>query len=99
MLLNDTENAKVDEDNNMIIKLNYSADYLNQTITISVKAFDGLNTRTQQLKVKITDNYPPKLISPLPDVVFVEEMSAKKAFNLDSYFQDLDENDELNSLE
>ncbi|WP_455393066.1 PKD domain-containing protein [[Eubacterium] cellulosolvens] len=93
--LSDPENIRIDEYNNMIIILNYPRDYLDKTITVLITVFDGLNSMSRFMNVTITYNFPPEFVSHLPDVVFLEDMSLRNAFDLDNYFLDIENNSQI----
>ena len=89
--ISDPTHIKVDEKNRYSLIINYPVEYLNNSVQVILMAFDGLNTTFQYLNITITNNYPPELISQLPNIVFHEDMTLTNAFDLDNYFNDKDD--------
>lgn len=89
--VSDPTHIKVDEKNRYSLIINYPFEYLNNSVQVILMAFDGLNTTFQYLNITITNNYPPELISQLPNIVFYEDMTLTNAFDLDNYFNDIDD--------
>ena len=86
----DPEHIRLDIRNNLVIIMNYPVEYLDQSLPLRLTVFDGLDSSFQDISVTITDDFPPELLSPLPDVVFLEDMPLSNAFDLDNYFLDVD---------
>jgi hypothetical protein len=86
----DPEHIRLDILNNLVIILNYPEEYLGKSETVRLTVTDGLDSSFQDVTVTVTVDYPPELITPLPDVVFLEDMPLINAFDLDSYFLDVD---------
>jgi len=88
--VSDPEHIRNDIQNNMVIILNYPTEYIGQNINVQITVSDGLDSSFQKVMVTITDNYPPELLSPLPDIVFLEDEALVNAIDLDDYFLDID---------
>ncbi len=86
----DPEHIRLDILNNMVIILNYPGEYLDQSVIVRLTVFDGLDSGFQDVTVTITEDFPPELLSPLPDIVFLEDIPLNNAFDLDFYFLDVD---------
>jgi hypothetical protein len=86
----DTEHIRLDVRNNMVIILNYPEEFLDQKVPIRLTVFDGLDSSFQDVSVTITEDFPPELLSPIPDIVFLEDQPLRNAFDLDNYFLDID---------
>ena len=86
----DPEHIRLDILNNLVIIMNYPVDYLGQNIPVRLAVTDGLESGFQNVTITITEDYPPELLTPLPDVVFLEDMPLVNAFDLDNYFLDID---------
>jgi hypothetical protein len=86
----DPEHIRLDILNNLVIIINYPIEYLGQSVPVRLAVTDGLESGFQNVTITVTDDYPPELLTPLPDVVFLEDMPLVNAFDLDSYFLDVD---------
>ncbi len=86
----DPEHIRLDITSNMVIILNYPYEYLDQRVIVRLTVFDGLDSSFQDVTVTITEDFPPELLSPLPDIVFLEDIPLINAFDLDFYFLDVD---------
>ncbi|MEE9152090.1 MAG: hypothetical protein V3U20_09705, partial [Thermoplasmata archaeon] len=72
------------------ITLFYPENMTGQTVSVEVFVSDGTFIDSEFLMVDITQNYPPKLKKPIPDVQFNEDDAAEDAFNLNDHFEDAD---------
>ncbi len=86
----DPEHIRLDITNNMVIIINYPVEYLGAKVDVRLTVFDGLDSGSQDVTVTITEDFPPELLSPLPDIVFLEDIPLVNAFDLDFYFLDVD---------
>jgi hypothetical protein len=86
----DPDHIRVDPQNNLVIILNYPLEYLGQSIVIRLIVSDGINSSYQDINVSISENYPPELFNPLPDIVFLEDEPLINALDLNNYFMDVD---------
>jgi len=77
----------------LTLTFDYPEEMVNQNQEILVTVSDGKGSDEDTTTVSITDNYPPSLLSPLPDVTF-NEGKTKTGFDLDDHFTD-DDGDEL----
>jgi hypothetical protein len=73
-----------------ILKVNYSKDYLNDSVPVFISVSNGKITKFQEFIIGITDNYPPILKKPLPKKVFDEDQEEIAAFDLYNYFSDIE---------
>lgn len=78
-----------------IINFNYSKTFGNQSIPIFISVNDGKISKFQELIIKITENYPPKLKKSFPNKKFIEDEIGIGIFDLYEFFMDV-ENDDLN---
>ncbi len=60
------------------------------TVPLTVSVSDGVNTTSRVTNVTVTDDYPPKVVVPLNDIIFDEDEQVKNAFDLDEHFKDRD---------
>ncbi|MCK5561127.1 MAG: hypothetical protein KAJ51_11055, partial [Thermoplasmata archaeon] len=86
----DTDHIRIDLRNNMVIILNYPESLLGQTLALRLTVSDGLDSGFQEVTVTISEDFPPELLSPLPDILFLEDEKLINAFDLDNYFLDID---------
>jgi len=59
-------------------------------VQVSLGAFDGTNTANGTLDVTVTDNWPPVLKAPMPDLEMDEDTILTNALRLSVYFNDPD---------
>jgi hypothetical protein len=74
----------------MVIIMNYPVEFLGQTVAVRLTVSDGLDSSFQNIVVTITEDFPPELLSPLPDIIFLEDSPLYNVFDLDNYFLDID---------
>jgi hypothetical protein len=86
----DQKHIRLDIRNNLVIILNYPVEFLGQSVPVRLTVFDGLDSGFQEITVTITEDFPPELLSPIPDIVFLEDQPLYNAFDLDNYFLDVD---------
>ncbi|MCK4444524.1 MAG: hypothetical protein KAW09_08270, partial [Thermoplasmata archaeon] len=58
------------------------------SVPLTIFVSDGSDSSFQVVTVTVNDNYPPEVLSPLPDLTFNEDFQLEYAFNLDDYFWD-----------
>jgi hypothetical protein len=85
---NELSNILFSEDHPNIMRLNFSEQYLNQTIPVHIHANSGSSSSFQEFLVKVTDNYPPMLQKPIPDRQLKEDGKISSALDLYEYFYD-----------
>ena len=90
LIPSDIDHIRLDDLNNMVIIINYPIDFLGETLPVRLTVTDGLDYSFQVIMITVTDDYPPELLQPLPDVVFLEDMPLINGLNLDDYFLDID---------
>jgi hypothetical protein len=90
IIASDIDHIHIDDLNNMVIVINYPIDYLGETLPVRLTVTDGLDYSFQVIMISVTDDYPPELLQPLPDVVFLEDMPLINGLNIDDYFLDID---------
>jgi uncharacterized repeat protein (TIGR01451 family) len=89
LVLSDNVHAKIPPYNNLAMILNYSEQYLNSTVTLNITVSDGKGSDWDLIDVTISDDFPPELISTLPDVTMNED-DVKYPFIISDYFLDRD---------
>ena len=72
----------------------YPESYLDQWVFVTIGVTDGQESVAKVVAVKVTDDRPPVVTAPLPDVVLFEGEFRASVFDLDDYFSDPD-NDSL----
>jgi hypothetical protein len=88
--VSDPEHIRLDIRNNLVIIFNYPIEMLGQSVVVRLSVSDGLDSSFQDINVKITDDFPPELLNPLPDIVFLEDEPYLNAIDLNNYFLDVD---------
>lgn len=75
----------------LTLNIEYPETMLDQTKTVDITVRDpwGL-TDKKQVQIKISDNFPPEIIKPLPDLEFHEGETVNNYVDLDEYFMDQD---------
>ena len=86
----DHEHVHLDFKNHLVILMMYPIEYLNQTLPLRLTVTDGLDSAYQDITVTITEDYPPELLSPIPNLVFLEDTPLINVLDLDHYFFDVD---------
>jgi hypothetical protein len=90
IIVSDPEHIRLDFRNNMVIILNYPEEFLGKTESVRLTVSDGLATSFDEITVTITEDFPPELINPIPDIIFLEDEPYINALDLNSYFLDVD---------
>jgi len=90
IIFSDLQHIRLDIRNHMVIIMNYPVEFLGQTRSLRLTVTDCLDFDFQDVNVTITEDFPPELLSPIPDIVFLEDQPLTNAFNLDHYFLDID---------
>ena len=81
---------RIDPINHFEIIINYPEEFIGKQIPVRLTISDGLDTDYQDVRVKVTENWPPEIIKELPDISFYEDQRITNAFNLNHYFFDKD---------
>jgi uncharacterized repeat protein (TIGR01451 family) len=89
LILSD-KNIRTNPLNKLEIIMNYPVSMLGQEVLVHLVVSDGIDTGSQIITVKITDNWPPEINRELPNIVFNEDEVLINAFNLNDYFIDKD---------
>ncbi len=79
----------------VVIWLIYNDSWKGMTFPVDIFVSDGTFLDNETLVVNVTENYPPILKLPIPDVEFNEDGVYDRAFNLYNHFEDDDRNDVL----
>ncbi|UCE73033.1 MAG: hypothetical protein JSV56_08310 [Methanomassiliicoccales archaeon] len=86
-----TDYIRIQESNNVGILVNYPESMNGLTIPIIVYVSDGLSSASYQINITVSNDFPPELLSPLPDVFFDEDTVLENTFTLGDYFYDVDD--------
>ncbi|MFH0816289.1 MAG: hypothetical protein V1934_05690 [Methanobacteriota archaeon] len=89
IILSDLVSARVNLHNNLAIILNYSRSLLGSTQKLNVTVSDGGGSDWQLILVHVTDDFPPELLQPLPDIAQHED-TVSYPFNITEHFFDRD---------
>jgi hypothetical protein len=87
---NDHGHIRFDSNNNMIMIINYPESMNEMTVPVTITVSDGIASSSQVILITISDDYPPEVYKPLPDIEFDEDTKLIEFFDLDDYFFDLD---------
>jgi hypothetical protein len=90
LINSDPSHIQFDDTNNMLMIINFPESFDGMTVPVTITVTDGLDSDTQNLNIKVTNNYPPKLTTSIPDIEFEEDSELLQIFDLDDYFFDLD---------
>ncbi|MCK5559508.1 MAG: cadherin-like domain-containing protein, partial [Thermoplasmata archaeon] len=76
--------------NKLMMIINFPELMKGRSIAVTITVSDGIESSSQAITVKVTDNYPPEIRKHIPDIEFDEDKVLKNAFDLDDYFIDMD---------
>jgi hypothetical protein len=82
----------ISNDNNLGIEVNYPESLLDTEVEVVVWVGDGTADDFELITIRITDDFPPEIVRPLPDVILDEDTVLTNAFfvNMSFYFLDID---------
>ncbi|WP_455393082.1 hypothetical protein [[Eubacterium] cellulosolvens] len=83
-------NIMFDNSNNHIMMINFSKEYTNKTIPLSIHVTAGDASDTQEFLISVSDNYPPKIKRSLPQFTIDEDLMNSSALDLYEYFTDME---------
>lgn len=86
----DRQNIAFNNSKTQSIMINYSKEYLNETIPVLISISDGTTTQFQEFLIMITANFPPIIKSPIPNQVFDEDHTSNSTIDLYDFFVDPD---------
>jgi hypothetical protein len=69
---------------------NFPEDYNMKQVIVTLTVSDGVDIAKNAITVEITDDSPPEVLKPLPDVTMYEGETKTDVFKLDEYFADPD---------
>ncbi len=81
---------RADDGNNLAMVVNYPESMLGTTHRTSIGVSDGLDIDSVVINVTVSDDWPPELTRPIPDVYFDEDTTLEDAFNINDHFFDRD---------
>lgn len=82
----------VDPNNNLGMIINLPESMNGTIIQLQIQVSDGLDHNSSNIMITVSDDYPPELITPIPDVSFEEDTTLSDAFNIYNFFIDIDDN-------
>jgi len=88
--LSDEVFCRVDPLDTTVMIINYPKSFYDMTIPVVVTVSDGMLQDSQLVEVWVTDDHPPGLTQPLPDLTIKEDIVLDHVFNLHDYFYDVD---------
>ena len=89
MVLQDVH-IRTDPLNELQIIMNYPMAMVGLDVPVVLVVTDGIDIDTENITIRITENWPPQLNFKIPDVSFDEDETLFQAFNLNDYFIDKD---------
>jgi hypothetical protein len=84
-------NIFLESNTHQLLKINYSKNYLNETIPVFISVSDGQDTNFQEFRIKVSDNMPPILKRSFPDHLLDEDLNIASALDLYTYFSDTED--------
>jgi hypothetical protein len=70
--------------------INYPQSMLGTTVPVSIFVSDGIESDMQIINITVSDDYPPEVHTPLPDIEFYEDAELADVFDIDDFFLDMD---------
>ncbi len=86
----DPDHIKFDNNDKMLMIINYPENMTGLVIPVTITVSDGLISNWQIIEVTISDDFPPEIRLNLPDIVFEEDTIIVNIFNLENFFFDID---------
>ncbi|MCK4949543.1 MAG: DNRLRE domain-containing protein [Thermoplasmata archaeon] len=77
-----------------VMYIYYPVGLSGQIFAVRITVSDGLEEAFQDINITVLDNWSPEVASPLPDIIFFEDMGLSNAFMIGDHFLDPD-GDEL----
>jgi len=90
LITSDQEHIRIDDINHLIIIINFPSEYMGQSVRVRFTVSDGMDQTFQEIMITVTGEFPPRLVQPLPDLIFMEDLNLDDAIDLDDYFIDTD---------
>ncbi|MCK5560463.1 MAG: hypothetical protein KAJ51_07700, partial [Thermoplasmata archaeon] len=81
---------RTDPLNQLKIIMNYPEEMLGMEIPVRLIVSDGEDTDFTDVIIKVTNIWPPEIVTELPDVSFYEDSRLLSVFNLNDFFNDKD---------
>ncbi|MCK5560047.1 MAG: PKD domain-containing protein [Thermoplasmata archaeon] len=86
----DLDHIRFDDNSPMQIIVHYPLSMLGMTVPVTITVTDGIGSNAQVISITVSDDHPPELWNPLPDIEFEEDTELLRVFDLDNFFFDLD---------
>jgi hypothetical protein len=90
VITSDANYIRFIENSPLVMVINYPERMNGLTIPVTITVFDGLAKCAQIINITVSDDFPPEIINPLPDIEFYEDNEKLNVFNLDNFFHDID---------
>jgi hypothetical protein len=87
----ETTDVSYTESDGLAVTYNYPEKMLGQDIFVTLMVSDGEDSGKDIIKVSITDDHVPEVVSNLPDITMYEGTRVNNVFDLDDYFFDPDD--------
>ncbi|UCE36268.1 MAG: DUF2341 domain-containing protein [Thermoplasmata archaeon] len=72
------------------VTFHYPQNMVGQSVLVTLTLSDGTDTTQTMVRVNVTSDWVPELVSQLPDVILEENTTLYYVFDLDDYFVDKD---------
>ncbi|UCD92373.1 MAG: hypothetical protein JSV43_00100 [Methanobacteriota archaeon] len=73
------------------VTYNYPQSMVDKPIFVVLTVSDGIDQHIDVVQVFVSGNYPPRLITNIPDITMNEDQQLVDGFDLDDYFEDPDD--------
>ena len=75
---------------NMLMSIHYPVSMSGMEVYVEITVSDGLEQDTDSINISISQDWPPEIITDIPDQLFIEDTTLHNAFNISHYFTDMD---------
>ena len=89
LILSD-EHIRTDPLNPLNIIMKYPESMVGQDVAVELVVTDGIESASEDVIVKVTENWPPIIVKEMSDITFDEDEVVINALNLNEYFSDKD---------
>lgn len=76
-----------------IMEVHYPQSMMGQTVAVRITVSDGMADGYQDINITILDDWPPEVVSSIPEFTFFEDTTLPSAFKVGDYFADNDADD------
>jgi hypothetical protein len=73
------------------VTYNYPESMVGEPVFVILTVSDGIDQAQDVVEVVVTSNYPPRTLTPIPDIVMDEDETLNDHFDLNDHFEDPDD--------